>query len=392
MLAQLMSEGEFKVPASEDLIQKISDVARQKIAPAADANDQSGQWPESSIDALRESGVLGLTVPREQGGLGFGPSVFVSVTEEIASACASTAMIFIMHICATEVFKQSQLPDRDKILSEIASGKHLTTLAFSERGSRSHFWAPISQAQEDGDSHILNCEKSWVTGAGQATSYVVSTLSVNKSSPTDSTLYYVANDAPGLSVAGGWNGLGLRANASAPMRLRDCRISPDARLTSDGGGFATMLQIVLPWFQLGSSAVANGIARSALDAAANHMNNARLEHLGETLSSLPTLRARLAKARVSLDAARALTSETANSIENPDDGTMLKVLETKAYACEMALEVTDAAMRICGGAAFSRHLPIERNFRDARAGLVMAPTTDVLYDFIGKALLGMPLF
>lgn len=378
--------------ASEDLIQKISGVARQTIAPAADANDQSGQWPESSIKALRESGILGLTVPHEQGGLAFGPSVFVSITEEIASSCASTAMIFVMHICATEVIKQSQMPDRSKVLSEISSGDHLTTLAFSERGSRSHFWAPISQVRAEGDSHVLNCEKSWVTSAGQATSYVVSTLSVNASSPTDSTLYYVTNNAQGLSVAGLWNGLGLRANASAPMQLQNCHVSPDARLTLDGGGFVTMLQVALPWFQLGSSAVANGIARSALDSAANHMNNAKLEHLGETLSSLPTLRARLAKARVSLDASRALTSETAKSTENPDEGTLLKVLESKAYACEMALDVTDAAMRICGGAAFSRHLPIERNFRDARAGAVMAPTTDVLYDFIGKALLGMPLF
>jgi alkylation response protein AidB-like acyl-CoA dehydrogenase len=381
------------VPVSEDLLLKIRDIASQTIAPAADEYDQAGQWPESSIKAIHESGILGLTVGQEKGGLALGPSAFVLVTEEIASACASTAMIFVMHVCATEVIKQSQIPDKDKLLSEISSGNHLTTLAFSERGSRSHFWAPLSQAQEEGDFHILNCEKSWVTSAGQATSYIVSTRSVNASSPTDSTLYYVENGAQGLEVAGQWNGLGLRANASAPMRLQDCKVSPhNAQMTPEGGGFGVMLQVVLPWFQLGVSAVANGIARSALDAAANHLNTAKLEHLGETLASLPTLRARLAKARISLDASRALLAETAKSVENPDEGTVLKVLETKAYACEMALDVTDAAMRLCGGAAFSRHLPIERNFRDARAGAVMAPTTDVLYDFIGKALLGMPLF
>lgn len=377
---------------SEDLLQKIRDVARQTIAPAADDYDQTGHWPESSIKALRESGVFGLTVATEQGGLALGPSAFILITEELASACASTAMIFVMHVCATEVIKQSQMPDRNKILSEISGGNHLSTLAFSERGSRSHFWAPLSQAQAGEDSHLLNCEKSWVTSAGYATSYVVSTRSVNASSPTDSTLYYVENQATGVAVSGGWNGLGLRANASAPMHLQDCKVVPDARLTADGAGFPAMLQVVLPWFQMGTSAVANGIARSALEAAAIHLNSAKLEHLGEALSSLPTLRARLAKARIALDASRALLAETARSVENPDDGTVLKVLETKAYACEMALDVTDAAMRLCGGAAFSRQLPIERNFRDARAGAVMAPTTDVLYDFVGKALLGLPLF
>ena len=336
--------------------------------------------------------MLGLTVPTEVGGLGLGPSDFVAATEEIAAACASTAMIYVMHVCSTEMIKQSSLPDRDSILSEIASGKHLSTLAFSERGSRSHFWAPVSRAVENNGAHVLNCEKSWVTSAGYADSYIVSTLSTNAASPTDSTLYYVEKGAPGLTVAGLWNGLGLRANASAPMKLENCQVSPDARLTKDGGGFEAMLQVVLPWFQLGSSAVANGISRSALEGAAHHLGAARLEHLGEPLSSLPTLRARLAKARIALDASRSLTADTARSIENPDDGTMLKVLEAKACACEIALDITDAAMRMCGGAAFSRHLPVERNFRDARAGAVMAPTTDVLYDFIGKALLNIPLF
>ncbi len=377
---------------SGDPIQNVRDIAQRVIAPAAGDNDETGKWPETSLQPLSTAGVLGLTVPREAGGLGLGPSDFVAATEEIASACALTAMIYVMHVCATEMIKQSGLPNRDSILSEIASGKHLSTLAFSERGSRSHFWAPVSQAVDNNGAHVLNCEKSWVTSAGHADSYIVSTLSTKASSPTDSTLYYVEKGAPGLTVAGLWNGLGLRANASAPMKLEDCQISPDARLTKDGGGFEAMLQVVLPWFQLGSSAVANGISISALEGAAHHLGTARLEHLGETLSSLPTLRARLAKARIALDASRSLTADTARSIENPDDGTMLKVLEAKAYACETALDVTDAAMRMCGGAAFSRHLPIERNFRDARAGSVMAPTTDVLYDFIGKALLNIPLF
>jgi alkylation response protein AidB-like acyl-CoA dehydrogenase len=374
------------------MIQSVRDIAQRMIAPAAGDNDETGKWPETSLQPLRGAGMLGLTVPTEVGGLGLGPSDFVAAAEEIAAACASTAMIYVMHVCSTEMIKQSGLPERDSILSEIASGKHLSTLAFSERGSRSHFWAPVSRAVENNGAHVLNCEKSWVTSAGYADSYVVSTLSTNAASPTDSTLYYVEKGAPGLTVAGPWNGLGLRANASAPMKLENCHVSPAARLTKDGGGFEAMLQVVLPWFQLGSSAVANGISRSALEGAAHHLGAARLEHLGETLSSLPTLRARLAKARIALDASRSLTADTARSIENPDDGTMLKVLEAKACACETALDVTDAAMRMCGGAAFSRHLPIERNFRDARAGAVMAPTTDVLYDFIGKALLNIPLF
>lgn len=374
------------------VVDRVRDISARVIAPGAAEHDRAGDWPGSSIKALADAGLLGLTVPEELGGLGLGPSDFVAAVEELAGACASTAMIFVMHVCGTETIKQSALPRRDSVLSDIAAGKHLSTLAFSEKGSRSHFWAPVSRATEQDGFHILNCQKSFVTSAGHANSYVVSTLAVGAKGMTESSLYYVENGAAGLSVAGPWNGLGLRANASAPMKLENSRVSPDSLLSPASGGFDVMMAVALPWFQLGSSAVANGIGRAALDAAAGHLNAARLEHLDVTLASQPESRARLASARVALDASRALTADAARSVENPDDSTMLRVLEVKACASETALDVTDKAMRLCGGAGFSKQLPVERYFRDARAGSVMAPTTDALHDFIGKPLLGLSLF
>ena len=374
------------------VVDRVRDISAKVIAPGAAEHDRAGDWPSSSIKALADAGLLGLTVPEELGGLGLGPSDFVAAVEELAGACASTAMILVMHVCGTETIKQSSLPRRDSVLSDIAAGKHLSTLAFSEKGSRSHFWAPVSRASEQDGFHLLNCQKSYVTSAGHANSYVVSTRAVGATGMTESSLYYVEDGAVGFSVAGPWNGLGMRANASAPMKLENSRVSPDSLLSPAGGGFNVMMSIVLPWFQLGSSAVANGIGRAALDAAAGHLNAARLEHLDVTLASQPEARARLASARVALDASRALTADAARSVENPDDSTMLRVLEVKACASETALDVTDKAMRLCGGAGFSKQLPVERYFRDARAGSVMAPTTDALYDFIGKALLGLPLF
>ncbi len=374
------------------VVDRIRDISEKVIGPAAAEHDRVGDWPGVSIKALADAGLLGLTVPKELGGMDLGPSDFVAAVEELAVACASTAMIFVMHVCGTEVIKQSSLPQRDSVLSDMAGGKHLSTLAFSEKGSRSHFWAPVSQASEEDGFHVLNCEKSYVTSAGRATSYVVSTRAVGAAGALDSSLYYVEVGMQGLSVAGAWDGLGMRANASAPMKLENCPVPAGWLLSPNSGGFNVMMSVVLPWFQLGTSAVANGISKAALDAAAGHLNASRLEHLGVTLASQPESRARLASARVALDASRALTAEAARSVENPDDSTMLRVLEVKACACETALLVTDKAMRLCGGAAFSKQLPVERYFRDARAGSVMAPTTDALYDFIGKALLGLPLF
>ncbi|WP_460497354.1 acyl-CoA dehydrogenase family protein, partial [Glycomyces tarimensis] len=116
------------------------------------------------------------------------------------------------------------------------------------------------------------------------------------------------------------------------------------------------------------------------------------EHLGGSLAQLPTIRAQLAKMSIDVAAARAYLDGTAAALAAPDESTVLRVLAVKALANDTALRVTDAAMRVCGGAAFAKGLGLERCFRDARAGHVMAPTADVLYDFYGKAVCGLPLF
>ena len=153
-----------------------------------------------------------------------------------------------------------------------------------------------------------------------------------------------------------------------------------------------MMSAALPWFQVGSSAVSVGIGRAAVEATRQHLLGASFEHLGQSLASLPNLRARLAQMQVIVDTQQAFLDFAANQMANPGPNTLLILLESKAAAGEAALQVTDLAMRACGGAAFNRSLGVERLFRDARAGAVMAPTTDVLYEFIGRTLLGMPLF
>jgi len=123
------------------------------------------------------------------------------------------------------------------------------------------------------------------------------------------------------------------------------------------------------------------------------LKNAKFEHLGQSLGeALPTLRAQLATMQIETDGLAARIDDLVDHLEHPRDTTMLRVLESKAAAGDVAINVTSIAMRVCGGAAFSKHLNIERMFRDAHAGAVMAPTSDVLREFIGKAVLGMPLF
>jgi len=303
-------------------------------------------------------------------------------------------MVYLMHICAAAAITAARASTAvAQILKEIASGGHLSTLAFSEPGSRSHFWAPVSRARRNGSGVRITAKKSWVTSAGCAQSYVVSSLAPEGAGPTDSTLYLVPAGARGLSVEGSWDGLGLRANASAPMMLDDCEVPYELHLTNDGAGFNAMLEVVLPHFNLGAAAVALGLCRAVVAATSTHLKSARFEHLGQSLGeSLPTLRAQLAMMQIDTDGLSARVDDLVDHLERPRDTTLLRVLETKAAAGDIAIGVTSTAMRVCGGAAFSKRMIIERLFRDAHAGAVMAPTGDVLREFIARAVLGMPLF
>ena len=379
---------------SETAVARAREIASNVIGPQAAANDREGHFSTDAVRALGEGGLLALLLPATVGGSQLGPKEFAEVTAILAEADPSVAMVFVMHVLAAAAIALA--PDRADlrpVLEDIARGRHLSTLAFSEVGSRSHFWAPVSRAERDRAGVRISARKSWVTSAGHAQSYVVSSLSPEAVGPTESTLYLVLAGAKGLSVAGAWDGMGMRANAAAPMTLDRCEVGPGMQLTRDGGGFAAMMETVLPLFNLGSAAVALGICRAVVSATTSHLKHARFEHLGASLGeSLPNLRAQLAIMQIETDGLAARIDDVVRHLAHPDDLTTLRVLEIKAAGGETAIEVTSLAMRTCGGAAFSKHTGIERFFRDAQAGVVMAPTADVLRELIGKALLGLSLF
>jgi len=169
-------------------------------------------------------------------------------------------------------------------------------------------------------------------------------------------------------------------------------VGADRALTPEGKGLDMMLGIVLPLFQVGSAAVGIGIAEAAVQATIGHVTHARFEESQSSLADLPTLRAQIARMRIETDRARAHLGAVLDSLESPGPATQLMVLEAKASGTETAAMVTEMAMRTCGGAAFGGAHGIERLFRDARAPIVMSPTSDNAYEFIGRALCGMEVF
>ena len=369
------------------VLEAIDRIAREVIAPSAVEVDKQGAFPRAAVAALGQEGLLGLTVDPAMGGLGHGPRVAVLVVERIARECGSTAMVVCMHYAATAVLEKHA---PDSVRRDVAAGRHLSTLAFSEAGSRSMFWAPVSTAQKSERGIRLTARKSWVTSARSADSFVWSSRPV--AAEGVSTIWLVRRDADGLRTGGTFDGLGLRGNDSLPLTAEDVVVPESSRLGEDGKGLDVMLGIVLPVFNLLSASTSVGFMEASAQRTAVHAAGTRFEHTGSALAELPTIRAYVARMRIATDMARCLLLDTAAAIEGGREDTMLRVLECKAAAAEAATEVTELAMRVCGGAAFRKDVGVERAFRDARAASVMAPTTDQLYDFIGKALCGLPVF
>jgi len=229
----------------ESPLETIAAIAAQHAASV-----DRGDFPTEAVRALGEAGLLGLVSATEVGGQGLGLPAAAAVVERLARECASTAMVLCMHYCGTAVIEKLG-PER--VRREIAGGRHLSTLAFSETGSRSHFWNPVSTAvRVAGGGVRLDARKSFSTSARHATAYVWSSRPAAAAGA--STLWLVPTSTPGLNVPQPFDGLGLRGNDSAPVIAEGVIVPEESRLGEDGGGFAGMMEIVLPVFNVLASA------------------------------------------------------------------------------------------------------------------------------------------
>jgi len=364
----------------------VDGVIRDVIAPAAVEVDRSGSFPSAGIEALGKAGLLGLLSSTEVGGLGGNLGDAAAVIEHLAAACGSTAMVTLMHYAAVGIIEA--LGPRD-VREAIARGNHLATLAFSEVGSRSQFWTPLSTATRSGDGIRLDAQKSWVTSAAHADSYVWSSKSLAAEGAM--TLWLVPRQTAGISQSGAFDGLGLRGNGSTPVTASGAVVPESAMLGEDGKGLDQALGLIIPAFQILSAAFAVGLIEASIAEASTHLSKARYEHLNRSLGEGILPRLDLARMRLATDREHALIADTLAALTSQRADGMLRVLETKASAAETALLVTDLAMKVCGGSAFRKEVGVERRFRDARAARIMAPTTEALLDFIGRSLLGQPL-
>ena len=369
----------------------MREVAATTAAPRATAVDEQRLWPEHTFRALAEARLLGLHVPEELGGHGEGLVALASLTEILAQACSSSAICYGMHCVGTAVIAAKPTDHhRERYLAPIAAGRHVTTLSLSEPGSGVHFYLPSTELIADGDHYVLRGMKHFVTNGGRADSYVVSTIA-SDGSRGEFTCILVDEQTPGVGWSGEWNGLGMRGNSSIAMHFDDARVPRRNLLGEEGDQIWYVFEVVAPYFLTAMAGTYLGIAQAALDYTVNHLR-ARVYGTGtEPLAGAEVVQHRLGTLWSRVEAARQLLYAAAYAGDDGDPNALPAILSSKAEVSEVAVAVVTECMTLGGGIAYRDNDTLARLLRDVRASHVMAPTTDLLRLWTGRALLGQPL-
>lgn len=363
------------------------------IAPKARQVDEECLWPEHSMRALADAGFLGLNVPESLGGHGQGLLALSLVTEIIAKACPSSALCFGMHCVGTAVIAAKATRfHQDKYLRPIAQGKHITTLALSEAGTGVHFYLPETRLTENNGHFIVNGTKQFVTNGGRADSYVISTVATGAGSEIgDFSCLVVDQGTPGMEWQKPWQGFGMRGNSSRGLKLTDVRVPKAHLLGEEGDQVWYIFEVIAPYFVIAMAGAYLGIAQAALEVTGERLKVRRYSYLEETLSNVSILQNRYADMWLAVAKTRSLIRKAASLADLGDPDALPYVFACKADAGETAVSLANEAMTICGGSAYQENSRVAQMLRDARASHIMSPTTDLLKNWTGRALLGLPL-
>ncbi len=372
------------------------EVAEKSIRPFAEQNDREARWPEEGMKALGEAGLLGLNVPKRLGGQEQGLQALAVISEEIAKVDPSCGLVFGMHCVGTAVMAAKATPDQEeRYLKPIARGEHITTLALSEAGNGAHFYLPETLLKKDGENFVVNGEKSFITNGGHADSYVISTTAseelIGQKGPGKFNMLILDKDTEGMEWQPAWNGFGMRANSSKGLKLNNIKIPAANLLGEEGDQTWYVFEVVAPYFLLSMAGSYLGASQAALNYVTDHLKSRRYTHSGTSLADVQVLQIALAELWIKVEKSRGLIYNASQRGDFGDPSAILPILACKADVADMSVDVVNAAMTLSGGKAYAENSYLARLLRDVRASHVMAPTTFILKEWLGRALLGLPI-
>lgn len=370
---------EYLTDEHQMIQQAARDFAQKEIAPIAEEFDHSGEFPMETIRKMGQMGFMGIEMPEEYGGAGMDTMAYVLALEEICKADASHGTIMSVNnsLYCYGILKYGTEEQRQRFITPIASGEKIGAYSLTEPMSGSDAGTMRSRAVRDGDEYVLNGRKSWVTSGPVADFIVVFMLTDPEKKHRGVTAFVVEADAPGFSRGKKEPKLGIRASATSELNFEDCRIPVENRLGEEGDGFKIAMA-VLDAGRIGIASQALGIAEAAYEASLSYVRER--EAFGKKIGQFQGIGFKIADMKTRIEAARGLIHRAAlaktRSKETGERYT-LEASMAKLYASEMSMFVTHQALQIHGGMGYSKELPVERYFRDAKITEIYEGTSEI---------------
>ncbi len=382
----------FSLTSEHEMIRNAArDFARKEIAPIAAEFDESGEFPIKTIKKMGSMGFMGIEVPEEYGGAGMDTMAYVLAMEEISKVDASHSVIMSVNnsLYCHGLLKFGTQEQKEKFLTPIASGQAIGAYSLTEPMSGSDAGTMRSRAVRDGDHYVLNGRKSWVTSGPVADYVVVFMMTAPEKKHKGVTAFLVDTKTPGFTRGKKEPKLGIRASATSELLFEDCRIPAENRLGEEGEGFKIAMT-VLDAGRIGIATQALGISEAAYEASVAYAQER--EAFGQRIGEFQGISFKIADMKTRIEASRLLIYQAALAKEASKKSGARYTLESamaKLFASETAMFVTHAAVQIHGGMGYSKELPVERYFRDAKITEIYEGTSEIQRLVISRNELGM---
>ncbi len=360
-------------------------VARERIAPRAAEVDEIEAYPADQLRRLGEQGLMGLYIPETYGGVEMGALAFCLAVEEIARACASTAVIYLVQYAGGfPIVLAGDAAQRDRYLPRLASGEITAAFSLSEPGSGSDAASVSTTAVRRGDRYVLNGTKMWVTNGTRAGVITLFATVDRARGRRGVTAFLVEPTFPGFALGKVERKLGVRGSPTVAIHLTDCEVPLENRLGAEGEGFEIALR-VLDGSRPAVGAQAVGIAQAALDAAAGYARER--QQFGRAIADFQGVQFMLADMAMHVHGARLMVRHAAALVDRGAPRSALESSMAKCFAGDAAMKVTTDAVQIFGGYGYTREYPVERLMRDAKITQIYEGTNQIQRVVIARELL-----
>lgn len=388
-----MSDDLFPLSDEHKMIREAArDFAQKEIAPIAAQFDESGEFPYDTIKKMGAMGLMGIEVPEQYGGAGMDTLAYVLAMDEISKVDASHGVIMSVNnsLYCHGIMKFGTEEQKNKFLAPVASGKAIGAYSLTEPMSGSDAGTMKSRAVRDGDTYILNGRKSWVT-SGPIADFVLVFMVTDpaKKQKGISAFLIDTKNAPGFNRGKKEPKLGIRASATSELIFEDCKVPASHRLGKEGEGFKIAMT-VLDAGRIGIASQALGIAEAAYEASLAYARER--EAFGQKIGEFQGTGFKLADMKTRIEAARLLIYNAALAKERSKttgERFTLQSSMAKLFASETAMFCTHAAVQIHGGMGYSKELPVERYFRDAKITEIYEGTSEIQRHVISRSELGL---